>query len=36
MDEIKEINNEIGNAALGANIKIATLAIISNSDNIVH
>jgi hypothetical protein len=36
MDEIKEIIINIGNIALEANIKIAALAIISNSGNIIH
>jgi hypothetical protein len=36
MEEIKTIIDDIGNAALEANTKIASLAIISNSGNIVH
>jgi hypothetical protein len=36
VDEIKDIIDEISNASLEANMKIASLAIISNSGNIVY
>jgi hypothetical protein len=36
MDEIKKIVDEISNASLEANIKIAALAILAKSGKIVH